>query len=195
MTKAEKTRQTIIERSAAIFNKKGIAGTAMSDIMEATGLAKGSLYVHFDNKEKLSHAAADFMLQRQKLRADRAMAQPGTAKEKLMTFFRSTVAPSELSVPGGCPMLNLGLEADDTNPAIRTRVLKMTEQLQSDIARLVEHGVRSGEFKPTVNAEAFAIRSFAIIEGGIFLSRLSGNMKKMTVILESLDAEIGSFEK
>ena len=40
MTKSERTRQFIIEQSAAIINKKGVAGTAISDLMEATKLAK-----------------------------------------------------------------------------------------------------------------------------------------------------------
>ena len=34
MSKGEQTRQMIIEQSAALFNKKGIAATAMSDIMD-----------------------------------------------------------------------------------------------------------------------------------------------------------------
>jgi len=39
MNKGEQTRQMIIEQSAPIFNKKGIAATAMSDIMDATDLS------------------------------------------------------------------------------------------------------------------------------------------------------------
>ena len=34
----------------------------MSDVVEATKLAKGSLYVHFENKEELSYAAVDYNL-------------------------------------------------------------------------------------------------------------------------------------
>src|SRR5258708_18900719 len=59
MTKGEQTRQMILKQSAPIFNKKGIAATAMSDIMEATGLSKGSLYVHFDNKDVLAETVVD----------------------------------------------------------------------------------------------------------------------------------------
>ncbi|RTZ46274.1 TetR/AcrR family transcriptional regulator [Chryseobacterium arthrosphaerae] len=38
---------------SSTFNTKGIAATAMSDIMDVTKLSKGSLYVHFDNKDVL----------------------------------------------------------------------------------------------------------------------------------------------
>jgi len=44
MTKSERTRQFIIETSAPIFNTKGIAATAYSDVMQATKMAKGGLY-------------------------------------------------------------------------------------------------------------------------------------------------------
>ncbi|WP_429396351.1 TetR/AcrR family transcriptional regulator [Mucilaginibacter lappiensis] len=40
--------------TATLFNTKGIAGTSLNDIPEATKLAKGILYVHFENKEAIS---------------------------------------------------------------------------------------------------------------------------------------------
>ena len=52
-TKAERTRQFIIEASAPIINKKGVAGTSLTDIMEATKLAKGGIYGNFENKEEI----------------------------------------------------------------------------------------------------------------------------------------------
>ena len=195
MTKAEKTRQSIIERAAPLFNTKGIAATAMSDIMDATGLAKGSLYVHFDNKDKLSQASTEFMLSRQKQKVELAIARHTTAKDKLIAFFKASVAPSNLTVAGGCPMLNLGLEADDTRPVIRRSVLKTTDEMQATITRLVQEGIRSGEFRASVAAEEFATRSFAMLEGGIFLSKLSGNGKKLAVILGSLIAEVTGWSK
>ena len=35
--RSERTRQLIIESAAPIFNKKGYAGTSMSDLTTATG--------------------------------------------------------------------------------------------------------------------------------------------------------------
>jgi hypothetical protein len=35
VTKAEKTKELIIAKAAPLFNKKGYAGTSMSDIMNA----------------------------------------------------------------------------------------------------------------------------------------------------------------
>jgi len=49
-TKAEQTRQLIVEKTAPIFNVKGYAGTSVSDMTKATGLTKGSVYGNFANK-------------------------------------------------------------------------------------------------------------------------------------------------
>lgn len=45
--KSERTRQFIIEKVAPIFNRKGYAGTSLSDLTEATGLTKGAIYGNF----------------------------------------------------------------------------------------------------------------------------------------------------
>jgi AcrR family transcriptional regulator len=40
MSKAEKTKQFIIEKTATLFNTKGYISTSLSDITQATGLTK-----------------------------------------------------------------------------------------------------------------------------------------------------------
>jgi TetR/AcrR family transcriptional repressor of nem operon len=60
LSKADRTRQFIIETTASIFNTKGYAGTSMSDITEATGLTKGAVYGNFGNKEDVALAVFDY---------------------------------------------------------------------------------------------------------------------------------------
>ena len=60
MSKAEKTKAFIIEKTAAIFNKKGYAGTSLTDLTEATGLTKGALYGNFKNKDEIALAVYDY---------------------------------------------------------------------------------------------------------------------------------------
>ena len=52
MVRSEKTRQLIIEKTASIFNKKGYTGTYLSDLTNATGLTKGSIYGNFKDKKR-----------------------------------------------------------------------------------------------------------------------------------------------
>jgi TetR/AcrR family transcriptional repressor of nem operon len=190
MRKAERTKQFIIEKSAPIFNTRGVAGTAMSDIMEATKLAKGSMYVHFDSKDELSYAAVDYNLERLAEKTMAAMNKHKTAKGKLFAFVDLYSDPNKPPMVGGCPMLNFGMEADDTNPVIRQKVNKMLQATPQMLATIIEQGIIDGEFKKNWNAKEFSIKAFAMIEGGILFSRVSGNKEQMLIIIKMIKNEI-----
>jgi TetR/AcrR family transcriptional repressor of nem operon len=189
MTKAERTRQFIIEQSAPVFNTKGIAGTAMSDIMEATKMAKGGLYGHFESKEDLSYAVVDYSLNLISKKVITKLNKCQTAKEKLfayMDFFNQT----ECAIKGGCPMLNFGMEADNTNPVINKKIKENIIKSQQFVAGIINDGIAAGEFKPTINANEFAIKLFALMEGGTMISNVFGDNSQMNTIVNMLKSEI-----
>ncbi|MBN9381503.1 MAG: TetR/AcrR family transcriptional regulator [Chitinophagaceae bacterium] len=186
MSKGEQTRQMIIERSAPIFNKKGIAATAMSDIMDATKLAKGSLYVHFDNKDVLAEAAVDFNLELLSKKLMSAISQFDNPKEKLFAYIDAYRNPIDPPVIGGCPMLNFGMEADDQIETVREQVAAMVNKSQQLIIDIIAKGIRQGIFKPDWNYKEFATLMFATIEGGILISRTTRKTDKMAIINRNL---------
>lgn len=46
-------REQIIRNASRIFEAKGFNGTTIDDIVQATGIAKGTFYIYFHNKEEL----------------------------------------------------------------------------------------------------------------------------------------------
>lgn len=46
-------RQQILDAARAVFERKGIAETSMTDVSAQAGVAVGSIYVHFGSKEEL----------------------------------------------------------------------------------------------------------------------------------------------
>ncbi len=182
MTKGEETRQFIIERSAPIFNTKGIAATSMSDVMEATKLSKGCLYVHFDNKDVLASAVVDYNMETLGKKVQAAILKPKTAKGKLLAYVDVLSDTFNPPVQGGCPILNFGTEADDTNNDVRKKVNTTIESALKTIGGLLKDGIKAGEFKSTLNHREFATMLFAMIEGGVMMSRVAGNPTTMTVI-------------
>lgn len=186
MTKAERTRQFIIERSAPIFNTKGIAATAMSDIMDATKLSKGGLYVHFDNKEDLASEVVDYNIDQLGQKVMTAIGKYRDAKEKLFAYFDVFLDHLHPPVTGGCPMMNFGTEADDTNEAVRMKVNKALDMSQKLIADIIHKGIAEGIFDAQWNYKEFATMAFAMIEGGVLMTRVSGNNGRMKVINRNL---------
>ncbi|QHT65213.1 TetR/AcrR family transcriptional regulator [Rhodocytophaga rosea] len=190
MTKAERTKQLIIEKAAPLFNTKGVAGTSLSDILEVTKLAKGSLYVHFENKEELAHEVVNYQLKKLSEKVEAAMSRQKTAKEKLFSYIDLHLDPLNPPILGGCPLLNFGMEADDTDEVICKKVHMLIETAQQNIRTVIEKGIASGEFKPDWDAQEFATQMFAMVEGGIMMSRIAGNKKAMQSIARSLKKEI-----
>jgi AcrR family transcriptional regulator len=52
-TRADLTRQRILDAAAKVFREQGYAHTRLSDIAEAVGMKTGSLYYHFPSREGL----------------------------------------------------------------------------------------------------------------------------------------------
>src|SRR5688572_3708282 len=86
MNKAQRTRQLIVEKTAPVFNVKGYAGTSLSDMTEATGLTKGSVYGNFANKEEVALAAFDHNWRQAQDAVRAAMEKQRTSKAKLLAL-------------------------------------------------------------------------------------------------------------
>ncbi|MEV6954756.1 ScbR family autoregulator-binding transcription factor [Streptomyces sp. NPDC051183] len=55
-TRAENTRQAILDSAASAFDRAGFAATSLSDVVRDAGVTKGALYFHFPSKEALARA-------------------------------------------------------------------------------------------------------------------------------------------
>ena len=120
MNKAERTRRFIIEKSASIINRKGMAGTSLNDIMEATKLAKGGIYGNFESKDEICVESFLYLTETLAHQMDRAVAAGKTAREKFFNLLE--VYKGNKNTEGGCPILNFGVEADDTHPHMKENV-------------------------------------------------------------------------
>lgn len=192
MTKSEITKQFIIEQSAPVFNTKGVAGTAMSDVMSVTKLAKGSLYGHFESKDELSFAVVDHNLSKLIGMVEQAVSKVATAKEKLFAFLDLFADPVQFPVEGGCPMVNFGTEADDTNPVIKQKVKSTILSAQARIVAIIDYGIARKEFKATFNSSEFSIKMMTLLEGGTLIGRVLDTNTQMEVIINILKKEIDS---
>lgn len=171
LTKAQRTRRRIIEKSAAIFNEKGYAGTSMSDILEVTGLTKGGIYGNFSGKEEL--ALEVFEYNRDRLFG--AIQQQVTGKksrlEELHAFFRGH-GHAMRQFPGGCPILNTAIEADDTHPELKKRARAAILIWMNYLKGVIGAGIGAKEIDESVDAERYARMFISMLEGGVFMGKL-----------------------
>ena len=190
MSKGENTKQLIIEQATPIFNKKGIFGTSMSDIMEAAKLSKGSLYVHFEDKDSLAFSVLEYSLGLQNKRLSTSMDHIDDPYQKLLAYLEVYHDPMNPTVPGGCPMMNFGMEADDNFPLVKERVNRAIEMRQKSLEDIIKAGIQQNIFKPDWNYREFATVMFALIQGGIMVCRIAGSSAKMAGIINQLKSLI-----
>lgn len=193
MNKAEKTRQLIIEQAASIFNEKGIAGTSIDDVLKASRVAKGCLYGHFTSKEELAHASVDYMLCKISDRRNSLLEKQTTAKGKLFAFIDQSKNPLAPVIDGGCPIMNLGAESDDTNPVIRKKIRTAIDSSLKTLTAILGEGIKTGEFSPELDAEDFAIKIFTGLQGANAICRVLNSTRPMQVIIKGLKAELNTY--
>ena len=190
MSKAERTRQFIIERAAPIINKKGMAATSISDIMVATRLAKGGIYGNFETKDEICAEAFDYLMEKLSSAIESRIAIKKTNKEKLFELLDFHVGLFGKDTNYGCPMLNFGAEADDTDPLVKQKVGKAITNSENRIAKIIKSGIEAGEFDKQFDPSQFAIKAFAMLEGAILISKVQHNNRQMRIITDILKAEI-----
>ncbi|CAM4094817.1 transcriptional regulator, TetR family [Pedobacter westerhofensis] len=194
ISKAERTRQFIIETTANLFNKKGYAGTSMSDLTTATGLTKGSIYGNFENKEDVALAVFDYNHSRIVTEVKKRTATVSSFRDKLLVY---ADVYNHYTMPyfpeGGCPILNTAIEADDTNSLLKDRAAKAVIKWQKSIQEIIKSGITAGEFKKDTNPLELATSIVALIEGGIMISRVTDDinafhrvMKTVSVLIDQI---------
>ncbi|WP_228414270.1 TetR family transcriptional regulator C-terminal domain-containing protein [Chryseobacterium sp. CH21] len=87
---------------------------------------------------------------------------------------------------GGCPLLNFGTEADDTNPVVKEKVNRAIKRGQELLSGIIEKGISNKEFRADWNSADFATVLFAMLEGGHLIARMSGNNDRMIAIGNTL---------
>jgi AcrR family transcriptional regulator len=172
----EQTRQLIIDKALPIFNTKGYNAASISDITAATGITKGAIYGNFKNKDEVATAAFECGVGIVAGEIAKRVRKENTAPEKLFAiidFYEEFL--NNPPIPGGCPILNSSIEADDSLPFLRSRVIRSIALLKDSIIKMVNRGIIEGQIKKDTDAEEFANFFYSIIEGSISLSRIEGD--------------------
>lgn len=177
MSKAENTKAYIVEKTAAIFNKKGYAGTSLTDLTEATGLTKGALYGNFKNKDEIALAVFEHNVEIVKEiifarnvsytdPLDQLLAIPALIKQHF----------SRLAAHGGCPILNTSVEADDNQPVLKKKVVQAIKSWRNNIESIIEKGIHEGSIKKEADPSKYALLFLTLMEGSMMLTKITGDL-------------------
>lgn len=191
MTKAEKTKAYIIERTAPVFNAKGYSGTSMHDLMDATGLTKGSIYGNFENKDAVALAAFDYNFELVIDYIKKQMVKRDTVIERLLVYpqtYRNFLKFPFLSA--GCPIANTATEADDTHPLLKEKAAQALHYWRNSLEQHLKQGIENREIKENTNINQTVGVITALIQGAILHAKVSGKINYLNASMNYLEEMI-----
>jgi TetR/AcrR family transcriptional repressor of nem operon len=168
---ASKTR--FLDAALHVIRAKGYSATRIEDICEAAGLTKGSFFHHFDSKEGLALAAADYFTEGTgALFASAPYHAPADPLDRLLAYvnFRKALLMGDLP-DFTCLVGTMVQETYDTHPAIREACDKSISVHAATLVPDIEEAMRQRGIQSDWTAESLALYTQATIQGAFILAK------------------------
>ena len=147
----------VLTKAMDVFWTQGYDATSISDLMDATGLAKGSLYKGFGDKKRLFMLALDSYLTDANAALLECDASSESGREALERVFSGVVGMSTRGgVRRGCLSVNSAIELGPHDPDVRNRLRRNTRQKERTFGAIIRRGVADGSLRKDLDPEAGA---------------------------------------
>jgi TetR/AcrR family transcriptional regulator, transcriptional repressor for nem operon len=170
----------------------------LAALMQATSLEKGGIYRHFKSKEDLAVEAFDYAW---RLACDARTSELDSilnSVDKLKQFLTNFLEWRS-PVPGGCPLLNLAIDADDGNPVLRARAIRALKEWSRILASIARDGIKRREIRRSVDPKRLANLIISTLEGALMISRLERDQETLlgaqSHLQRYLDTEVKYFSR
>jgi AcrR family transcriptional regulator len=152
-------RAVVAAAAAEVFAERGVAGTAVSDIVQAAGIAQGTFYLYFDSKDDVLLAVAEQFVSRIGVEVEDSVAgpdHPGPARLRSFVAALSDLAAS----PANLSMAELLHRKE--NQALHDR---LTEPLAQRFFVLVHNIVAQGVAEGSMVVDDAAAAAWFVLGG------------------------------
>jgi len=156
---------TALEKALEVFWRKGYDGTSLSDLTEAMGINKPSLYAAFGNKEQLFLKAIELYESRPCAFFMPALEKP-TAYEVAEHMLYGAAAPmANKDQPQGCVVIQGALSCSEAAAAVKEALANRRLEGQKKLVERFERAKTEGDLPSAVNAETLARYLGSVLQG------------------------------
>lgn len=155
----------VLDRAMALFWQRGYEATSIQDLVEATGINRGSLYTTFGDKRRLFLAVLDHYSERvgRPTMAELNDPDPRRAVERMFeSIIRRTSDPKW---PRGCLNTNTSLECPGAGDDIGRKIAERLGQQESAIYQVLRRAQSEGLLDQTQDARALARFFVGVAQG------------------------------
>lgn len=154
-----------LEKALEVFWRKGYDGTSLSDLTEAMGINKPSLYAAFGNKEQLFLKAIELYESRPCAFFLPALEKPTAYEvaEHMLNGAASNMANSDH--PQGCVVIQGALSCSEAASAVKEALINRRVEGEHKLRERFERAKIDGDLPASVNAETLARYLGTVLQG------------------------------
>ena len=166
----------VMDRIMRTFWRQGYAATSIDDLVDATGVKRGSLYNAFGDKEQMFLAAFDRYLADVAAPLDTALAGLDP-RQALAEMFAAQLAELDRDdSPNGCLIANTCVEAGDRPDAIGKRLRAQVSAMEQTVYDLLLRAQAAGRRPAGADLRALARFFVATSRGIALMHKTSGDI-------------------
>jgi TetR/AcrR family transcriptional repressor of nem operon len=149
--------QRVLEKAMNAFWERGYEGISVEDLVQCTGIGRGSLYDTFGDKHTLYLAALDRYLASAHAQNTTLLDQEGRLQEVLEQLFQKYI-DALLSDPArrGCFLVNASLEMAPHDPDVAQKVEAAYADIEEAFSAILSRAQAKGELDSTCNPRQLA---------------------------------------
>lgn len=152
------TDQRIIAAAIGLIGDDGLGGVSMSAVAKAAGVSRQTLYNHFPDVDSILAAAIHQHNEEARTMLSTALAITDSPTGKLDQLVRHVVMLG--SHGHGSQRITDGLSAES-----RAGLAAHEQQMNSQIAAILDEGIRTGEFRADLSSEVDVLVVSAMLDG------------------------------
>ncbi|MFJ9836482.1 TetR/AcrR family transcriptional regulator [Streptomyces sp. NPDC101169] len=154
-----------LDRAVEVFWRQGYEGASLTDLTEAMGINRTSMYAAFGNKEELFHQAVARYAEADMAYAREALAKP-TAYEVVESFLRANAdALTRADRPSGCLSVQGGLAEGGDSGRIARFLADSRLAGERALARRLARAVEEDDLPAGTDPHALARYVMVVSEG------------------------------
>jgi TetR/AcrR family transcriptional regulator, cholesterol catabolism regulator len=168
---SEDRKNEILDAALEVFGELGLQEASVDDVVERSGLSKGTLYWYFKSKDRLIGALMKRFFAQELGKVRKLQQGPGSVRERLLRYSREVEAVVK--------RMPRALTLEFYAVAVRQKwVRKFLGELYvrycGELAQLIREGIERGEFRKA-DADQLAAAVTGLCEGLILLWALEPN--------------------
>lgn len=182
----EVTKNALLEAGAQIMIEKGYTNTGIQEVLESTGVPKGSFYYYFDSKEDfalqvIEYSDANYAEYLKKFFDDKTLSPTDRLKAYCNEGKKSL---EENQCRKGCLIGNLSQEMADQSEVLRARLEESLTRSRNTFAKAIKEGQQKGQINSKVEANQMAEFFLAGWHGALMRSKTMKNSGPLTTFIK-----------